>query len=147
MKPVAATSACENIIELVMFDCNNNTGKQRLKYDAVTLTVSLRSGSIVEYPAFKWIFWHSRSQDSKKISNEINWMYRDVQHTGLQSTQTRRNYSSNNTGKQDAQTRGIFEFPSIPTSVAALHVKQPSRFFSICCYLELISISYNYQTT
>ena len=45
---------------------------------------------------------------------------RDVQHTGLQSTQTRRNYSSNNTGKQDAQTRGIFEFPSIPTSVAAL---------------------------
>ena len=44
---------------------------------------------------------------------------RDVQHTGLQSTQTRMNYSSNNTGKQGAQTRGIFEFPSIPTSVAA----------------------------
>ena len=54
---------------------------------------------------------------------------RDVQHTGLQSTQTRRDYSSNNTGKQGAQTRGIFEFPSIPTSVAALHVKQPSSFF------------------
>ena len=45
---------------------------------------------------------------------------RDVQHTGLQSTQTRRNYSSNNTSKQDAQTRGhLGEFPSIPTSVAA----------------------------
>ena len=37
--------------------------------------------------------------------------------------------SNNNTGKQGAQTRGIFEFPSIPTSVAALHVKQPSSFF------------------
>ena len=43
---------------------------------------------------------------------------RDVQHTGLQSTQTRRNYSSNNTGKQGAQTRGFFKFPSIPTSAA-----------------------------
>ena len=42
---------------------------------------------------------------------------RDVQHTGLQSTQTRRNYSSNNTGKQGAQTRDIFQ--CIPTSVAA----------------------------
>ena len=31
------------------------------------------------------------------------------------------------------------------TSVTALHVKQPSRFFSICCNLELISISYNYH--
>ena len=40
---------------------------------------------------------------------------------------------------------GIFEFPSIPTSVAALHVKQPSSFLPICCYLELISISYNYH--
>ena len=39
-------------------------------------------------------------QASKKISNEINGC-RDVQHTGLQSTQTRRN-----TGKQGAQTRG-----------------------------------------
>ena len=43
-----------------------------------------------------------------------------------QSTQTRRNYSSNNTGKQGAQTRGTRHitciFPSIPTSVAALHV-------------------------
>ena len=48
---------------------------------------------------------------------------RDVQHTGLQSTQTRRHYSSNNTGKQGAQTRGTRHiFPSIPTSVAALHV-------------------------
>ena len=36
---------------------------------------------------------------------------RDFQHTGLQSTQTRRNYSSNNTSKQSAQTRGIFELP------------------------------------
>ena len=43
---------------------------------------------------------------------------RDVQHTGLQSTQTRRN-----TGKQGAQTRGTQHiFPSIPTSVAAVHV-------------------------
>ena len=34
-------------------------------------------------------------------------------------TQTRRNYSSTNTvvSKAGAQTRGIFEFPSIPTSV------------------------------
>ena len=32
--------------------------------------------------------------------------------------------------KQGTQTRGIFEFPSIPTSVmAALHVKQPRIFF------------------
>ena len=30
--------------------------------------------------------------------------FRDVHHIGLQSTQTRRNYSSNNTGKQGAQT-------------------------------------------
>ena len=43
----------------------------------------------------------------------------DVQQTGLQSTQTRRNLKQG----------GIFEFPSIPTSVAALHVKQPSSFF------------------
>ena len=36
---------------------------------------------------------------------------RDVQHTGLQSTQTRRN-----TGKQGAQTTGTQHiFPSIPT--------------------------------
>ena len=34
---------------------------------------------------------------------------------------------------------------SLLTSVAALHVKQPSSFFSICCNLELISISYNYH--
>ena len=41
-----------------------------------------------------------------------------MQHTGLQSTQTRRN-----TGKQGAQTRDTRHiFPSIPTSVAALHV-------------------------
>ena len=39
---------------------------------------------------------------------------RDVQHTGLQSTQTRRNYSSNNTGKQDAQTRGHLRIPKHP---------------------------------
>ena len=73
--------------------------------------------------------------------------FRGVQHTGLQSTQTRRNYMSNNIGKQGTQTRGIFEFPSIPTSVVALHVKQHtcSSFFSICCNLELISISYNYH--
>ena len=95
---------------------------------------------------------------------------RDVQHTGLQSTQTRRNYSSNtinNTGKQGAQRRGIFEFLSIPCSgctacqttqqflfnfelisisyTIIMHVKQPSSFFSICCNLELISISYNYH--
>ena len=51
---------------------------------------------------------------SKRISNGC----RDVQHTsGLQSIQTRRN-----TGKQGAQTRGTRHiFPSIPTSVAALH--------------------------
>ena len=47
--------------------------------------------------------------------------------------------------KVHTETKGIFEFPSIPTSVAALHVKQPSGFFSICCNLELISISYNYH--
>ena len=39
-------------------------------------------------------------------------------HAGLQSTQTR-----GNTGKEGAQTRSTQHiFPSIPTSVAALHV-------------------------
>ena len=45
--------------------------------------------------------------------------------------------------KQGALDRHIF--PSIPTSVAPLHVKQPSNFFSIFCNLELICISYNYD--
>ena len=37
-------------------------------------------------------------------------------------------------------------FPSIPTSVAALHVSQPSSFFSLfCCNLEYISMPYNYH--
>ena len=45
---------------------------------------------------------------------------RDVQHTGLQSTQTRRNYSSNNTGKQGAQTRGT-RAHRIVSSQASLH--------------------------
>ena len=45
------------------------------------------------------------------------------------------------TGKQGAQTRGTrYIFPSIPTSVAALH----GSFFPFC-NLELISISYNYH--
>ena len=35
---------------------------------------------------------------------------------------------------------GIFEFPSIPTSVAALHVKKPSSFLPICCYLAYPTI-------
>ena len=43
---------------------------------------------------------------SKKISNKIKWMYIGIcpayMHAGLQSTQTRRHYSSNNTGKQGA---------------------------------------------
>ena len=96
---------------------------------------------------------------------------RDVQHTGLQSTQTRRNYSSNNTGEQDAQTRGHLRIPKHPyisgctacmsNNLAVffqfvvtlnwlayptiiMHVKQPS-IFSICCNLELISIFYNYH--
>ena len=43
---------------------------------------------------------------------------RDVQHAGLQSTQTRRNYSSNNTSKQDAN-KGHLRIPKHPTSVAA----------------------------
>ena len=42
---------------------------------------------------------------------------RDVQHTGLQSTQTR---MASKVHKQGALDRHIF--PSIPTSVAALHV-------------------------
>ena len=57
---------------------------------------------------------------------------RDVQHIRVQAYKAHKQEgshdSSNNTGKQGAQTRGIFEFPSIPTSVAALHVKQPSSF-------------------
>ena len=66
---------------------------------------------------------------------------RDVKHTGLQSTQTRRNYSSNNTGKQGAQTRGTrYIFQSIPTSVAALHV-----YNNQYCIIELISKSNKYH--
>ena len=48
---------------------------------------------------------------------------RDVQHTGLQSTQTRRNYSSktlvSKVHKQGALGTSQFIFPSISTSVAA----------------------------
>ena len=67
--------------------------------------------------------WKVHVQASKIFQMKSNGC-RDVQHTGLQSTQTRRNYSSNNTGKQGAQTRGHITciFPSIPTSVATLHV-------------------------
>ena len=55
---------------------------------------------------------------STKVNKSVSNGCRDVKHTGLQSTQTRRN-----TGKQGAQTRGTRHvFPSIPTSVAALHV-------------------------
>ena len=56
---------------------------------------------------------------------------RDVQHTGLQSTQTRRNYSSNNTSKQDAQTRGIFEFPKHPYISGCMMSGQPNQFFNL----------------
>ena len=56
------------------------------------------------------------------IYKPVQHRCRDVQHTSLQSTQTRRNYSSNNIGKQVAQTRTQHIFPSIPTTVAALHV-------------------------
>ena len=68
---------------------------------------------------------NSTKQNIKKMHKQASKRFqvksnRDVQHTGLQSTQTRGNYSSNNTGKQGAQTRGTRHiFPSIPTSVAA----------------------------
>ena len=82
---------------------------------------------------------------------------RDVQHTGLQSTQTRRN-----TGKQGAQTRGtrsahLPKHPYISGSTACLTTKPffsifcnlelicNQAFFSIFCNLELICISYNYD--
>ena len=68
---------------------------------------------------------------------------RDVQHAYRPTKHTNKK-ELYYTGKQGVQIRGIFEFPSIPTSVAALHVKQPS-IFSICRNLELISISYNYH--
>ena len=65
---------------------------------------------------------------------------RDVQHTGLQSTQTRRN-----TGKQGAQTRGhsahLPKHPYISGCTSCLTTKLFSNF----CNLELISISYNYH--
>ena len=65
---------------------------------------------------------------------------RDVQNTGLQSIQTRRN-----TGKQGTQTRGTRHiFQSIPTSVAALAACINQAVFSTFCNLD--SISYNYHT-
>ena len=82
-------------------------------------------------------------QASKKLRFQIKSDgCRDVQHTGLQSTQTRRN-----TGKQGAQTRGtrsahLPKHPYISGSTACLTTKQ---FFPIFCNLELIFISYNYD--
>ena len=62
--------------------------------------------------------------------------YRDVQHTGLQSTQTRRN----KVHKQGALGT---------SSQASLHqwlhcMSKNQTFFNTFCDLELISISYNY---
>ena len=81
---------------------------------------------------------------------------RDVQHTGLQSTQTRRN-----TGKQGAQTRGtrsahLPKHPYISGSTDCMSNNQAIFFCNlelICnlafffnfCNLELICISYNYD--
>ena len=62
----------------------------------------------------RYIILKVHKQASKRFQMKSNGC-RDVQHTGLQSTQT-----SRNTGKQGAQTRGTQHiFPSIPTSVAA----------------------------
>ena len=66
----------------------------------------------------------SIAKQSKKISNQIQWMCRDVQHTRLQSTQTRA--ATTLVSMQGAQKGALGTsqciFLSISTSVAALHV-------------------------
>ena len=87
-------------------------------YKIAPILWNYKDGVIVQYNLFV--------KPVKRFQMKSNGC-RNVQHTGLQ---TRRNYSSNNTGKQGAQTRGTRHiFPSIPTSMAARTACQTAKQF------------------